>query len=700
MPGAVSMRRRASLHPDTGRRGRRDQPLPCGDGARRAELASHRMEFRCATWRLDDRITGKRSDGFHSETRRTVHQTDVDPAVERPLPAHRAGSLSDQDPGTQEKLAALRSGLDQLASASGVLEIPVIALRTALAVTGSHSGSFWRETADGWECHLADGAASQGIQGIVIDGDELFSEDPEQRGLIAPLAAAPGSRAFAAIRVRRDADEPAFLPVEREWLATVASAAAAEFVTDARLRRADRGADVALLAEMSREIASTLDLDRVLRLAVNLAARAVEFDMGAIALYDHGHCDVRAVAGADKVDPQDPAIRDLAARGEWAAGTGEGFYLSERNAPGSDAERIFVQIFGQDLATANIESALYLPLRDEEGVLGVLILEAIRPEFADAREREIAGILAAQATVAIRNARLYQQIPLAQTLGAFTAGSRALLEIPRRKRALAAGIAIVLLAAVTLIRWPLRAVGDAPMLNAFHPIESRALVDGTVERVLVTEGEKVQRGTPVVQLRDADLRAQHEAALANSTADMQAAMLAASRGDVAQERVMRDRAASQGREADILNEQLGLGVVRAGADGEILTSHPDRLEGVRFNAGDPLLLVGRTDTLELDMGIEESDVALIHPGQEVRLRVDALPGHTFTGHVVMLAQLPSDSGAAVVFPMRAVVANPDGILRPGMTAHARVLTEPASIAGRLLRRPIRDVRLLWWRFWS
>ena len=238
------------------------------------------------------------------------------------------------------------------------------------------------------------------------------------------------------------------------------------------------------------------------------------------------------------------------------------------------------------------------------------------------------------------------------------------------------------------------------MLNAFQPAESRALVDGTVERILVTEGARVQRGAPVARLRDTDLRAQHEAALAEQVADQRSATLASSRGDAAQEQILRERAASQGREADILNEQLGLGVVRAGVDGVVLTSHPERLVGLHLNAGDPLLLVGRTDTLELDLGISEDDVDRVQTGQEVRLRVDALPGHTFTGSVVALAQLSVGSGDAVRFPVRALIPNNDGLLRPGMTAHARVLTAPASIAGRILRRPVRDARLLWWRFWS
>jgi len=93
----------------------------------------------------------------------------------------------------------------------------------------------------------------------------------------------------------------------------------------------------------------------------------------------------------------------------------------------------------------------------------------------------------------------------------------------------------------------------------------------------------------------------------------------------------------------------------------------------------------------------------VRVGDEVRLRVDALPQRTFVGRVTVVGSLPVDSASSadgMWFPVRALVPNDAGLLRPGMTAHARVLTDPASLAGRLLRTPLRAARLLWWRMWS
>ena len=95
--------------------------------------------------------------------------------------------------------------------------------------------------------------------------------------------------------------------------------------------------------------------------------------------------------------------------------------------------------------------------------------------------------------------------------------------------------------------------------------------------------------------------------------------------------------------------------------------------------------------------MDQRDIALVQPGQDVHLRIDAFPQRTFTGRVTSIGQLPADTGAVVHYPVRAAIANPDGLLKPQMAAYARVLTGPASAADRLLRGPARWARLLWWK---
>jgi multidrug efflux pump subunit AcrA (membrane-fusion protein) len=275
-----------------------------------------------------------------------------------------------------------------------------------------------------------------------------------------------------------------------------------------------------------------------------------------------------------------------------------------------------------------------------------------------------------------------------------------LLALPRRRLQLYAAAALLLLAAVTLIRWPLRVSGSDPLLrpNGYMPV--RVMVDGTIERVAVREGSRVRQGDVLAVLRATSLAADRQGIAADAVTADRLASLAASRGDAAEERLHRIRGEALRRELAILDEELSLTTVRAPAPGLVLTPRMEERTGTSLAEGDQLLLLGRTDTLELEFGVPQQDILRVRQGQTVRLRVDALPSRTFEGRVTSIAELPVGKEGSVEFPVRAAVANSDGLLKPDMSAHARILTDPASIVTRTLRGPFRWVRLMWWRMWS
>jgi len=592
----------------------------------------------------------------------------------------------------------------------------------------AEGGSIWIAEGDMLRCRLAMGGAGQRLVGAqmpvgtgfvgdvaqkqkttIVTGavqDPRYREDMDDveaslSTAVMATAMVANGETVGAIQVSGKATGPGvFDEHDRELLERLAVVSATA-LRNAQLHTAEKRAkDLTLLFEISREITATLDLDRVLQSVVNLSAKALTFDRGAVALYEKGRCDIRAVTGQEKVDPKDPKLQDLVARAEWAAGRGEPLYLSDRTAPGSDAERMFVTIFGQDLETDSVGSGLYLPLKDEEGVVGVLIFEAGATEFASETQREVAAILANQTAVALRNAQLYHQVPMVDAIGALAARKQALQAMPRQKLRIILGVTLLTVAALTLIRWPLRVsgVGASFRPTGFAPV--RAMVAGVVERVPVREGATVSRGTPLAYLRAISVQTDRETTAAEAaTADRQAAQ-AAARGDVAEERMQRVRAEALRRELALLDEQVELTTVRAPVSGMVLTPRPEERVGASLDEGDLLLTLGRTDTLELEFGVEQRDLGRVREGQEVRLRVDALPQRTFSGTVVSIGQLPVDTAEGVRYPVRARVANPDGLLKPSMEAYVRVLTDNASAGGRLVRGPVRWARLVWWRLWS
>ena len=626
-----------------------------------------------------------------------------------------------------ERLRLLRAIDQEFNSSLDLDELLPRVFHSVLSALRASGGSLWiAEDEDMLRCHLALGGAGERLVGARMPvgagfvGDVASRqrttivaraiEDPRHQQAMEETGQSAGSTVMATAIVAKGVTIGAFQVSDKDGGASVFDAgdralleglagSAAIAIRNAQLHAAEkRAADLALLLDISREITATLDLDRVLRSVVNLASRALTFDRGAVGLLDRGRCEIRAIAGAETVDATDTRISDLAARAAWAAVRGgELFYLTDREAPGSDAERMFVGIFGDDLAAADVRSGLYIPLKDEEGLLGVLAFEAERPELASVPQVELATILANQTAVALRNAQLYHQVPLAATLGTLAARRRAFLEMPQSRRRLYLASAVVVLALVTLVRWPLRVSGDSPRFRPEHRTDIRALVPGVVERMLVREGESVPRGAVIAQLRAPDLRAQLATAEAELGVAQRAAARAAAAGDAAEQQMQQSRATSLEEQARLFGGEVQALEVRAPVEGTVLTARPEERTGLWLDAGDLVVTLGRTDTLELEFGVAERDLPRVRPGQEVRLRVDALPQRTFSGRVTSIAQLPSGDSTRVYFPVRAAIPDPEGLLKPGMAAHARVLTDRASVLGRLFRAPVRWLRMLWWR---
>ena len=86
--------------------------------------------------------------------------------------------------------------------------------------------------------------------------------------------------------------------------------------------------------------------------------------------------------------------------------------------------------------------------------------------------------------------------------------------------------------------------------------------------------------------------------------------------------------------------------------------------------GTRVATVVRIDPMRVELTIPEQSVALVKPGQTVRLTVDAYPGEEFTANVRFVSpSLRADQRALTV---EAVAKNPDGRLKPGLFVSASI----------------------------
>jgi hypothetical protein len=76
-----------------------------------------------------------------------------------------------------------------------------------------------------------------------------------------------------------------------------------------------------------------------------------------------------------------------------------------------------------------------MPLTDEEGRVGILSFESSDPHFLNDVHFEMIKVLAGQATVALRNASLYQEVPFIGILEPLIQKKAKFMALPGRRRA-------------------------------------------------------------------------------------------------------------------------------------------------------------------------------------------------------------------------------------------------------------------------
>jgi membrane fusion protein (multidrug efflux system)/multidrug efflux system membrane fusion protein len=283
---------------------------------------------------------------------------------------------------------------------------------------------------------------------------------------------------------------------------------------------------------------------------------------------------------------------------------------------------------------------------------------------------------------------------------------------PNRAAALALPAALLALAACgkgadpAARTRPPPAVTVSPVKIRDVPVEIRSPVDlrpleqadvgaktlGYLDAVLVDRGDRVRRGQLVAVVRPSDLPdqlaaargtlAQAQAAVTLSRANKERAERLAPGGFVSQQDLQQIQTSVASSEASleaaqanvsVLATRLGEMRIEAPLDGVVSARRLDPGALVGPNAGTgAILTVQRLDVLRVFVPVNERDVGRLQVGQDAHLELDALPDRSIQGKVVRVS--PSFDPVARTLDAEIQVANPAGLLRPGMYGRAGIVT--------------------------
>lgn len=218
---------------------------------------------------------------------------------------------------------------------------------------------------------------------------------------------------------------------------------------------------------------------------------------------------------------------------------------------------------------------------------------------------------------------------------------------------------------------------DAQAVGSLRSRQSVMLRPEVAGRVLClgfADGARVRKGQVLVQLDDTLQRAelsQAQAQLSIAQANFKRNQELVAQNFVAQ-RVLDESAANlQVAQAQLSLMQARLARMR-------LTAPFDATAGIRLiNIGDfvregaDLVNLEDTSSMVVDFRLPERFQERLQRGQTAELQLDALPGRRFTARIEALDPLLDANGRSVA--VRAVVQQPDAVLRPGMFARVNVV---------------------------
>jgi RND family efflux transporter MFP subunit len=568
-------------------------------------------------------------------------------------------------------------------------------------------------TQPGMRCPLKEGpigeAADRG-QPVLIENageEEALAERRERGGefLLTSLLVAPlrmNERVLGAVEVVNQQNGVPYNEEDLFFLASISEQAAIA-IHNAQLLEAERKVHTLdALLEISREITSTLNLDHVLAAVVQHAASVVPLDRCAIAYFDRGRFVLGGVSGEEEIPKTDEMeelrrlLESIAAREDpLSANRREEGWVVEPEAEGYSPVE-FLDRYGY-------EGFYAVPLRDEQGPLGALVLVSSEADFLNRSQRETVGILAGQATVAVRNAQLYQQVPLSGLLRQFARKKQRITTVPQG-RWVDTGLKIAAVALLlVLVPWKLRIGAQGRVVPAERRLVTSE-VAGLVERVYVHEGSHVVAGEELAQLQDtAD-----QLALVHSRAQLGLAQRTLSeaefRGDPAAASRARLDVERYAAEAQLYSQRLERSRLRSPITGVVVTPRLEEKAGERVQPGDRFCEVVEQDRMAVELRVPETEVGMVKRGAGVSLKLNAFPTTTFHGAIERVGEQTASADGEQYFLVRSLFANRGGVARDGMVGEAKITAAGGyeesgwyPLGYVMFRAPARWV---WEKFWS
>lgn len=216
-------------------------------------------------------------------------------------------------------------------------------------------------------------------------------------------------------------------------------------------------------------------------------------------------------------------------------------------------------------------------------------------------------------------------------------------------------------------------------IEPWTDLELLAKINGEVIEVPVTEGDKVTKGQVIARIDPADYQIALDAAKASyrlAHANLKRFEKLFEKRLIPKSELEKNETQVRTTKAEMEKAELNLSRCTVTAPISGVIRRLDAKKGLLLNVADPIARILEIDRVKAVIGIPESDVPTVRNIDTVELTVQALNNRKIEGRMHVLAASPEN--IARLYKLELAVANPDGMLLPGMFVRAEIVKKVAK----------------------
>jgi multidrug efflux pump subunit AcrA (membrane-fusion protein) len=204
-------------------------------------------------------------------------------------------------------------------------------------------------------------------------------------------------------------------------------------------------------------------------------------------------------------------------------------------------------------------------------------------------------------------------------------------------------------------------------------LQSSGTAGGTVEEILVSNGELVEEGQELVHLKDKEeilnyLKAKNEYELAK---------INGSPASTQEEKKLA---------MDLALEKLEAQTIRAPFSGKIINIYVE--EGDYIEGTDDIVYLIDETAYEIEVSVSEVDCMEVEIGQEAEIELDVLDNKVFSGKVMEVAEYATADSNVVTVPVTIRMDEVSAFFKPGFSASTEIIV---SLAENVLLVPVTSL---------